>query len=93
MYQDKMLVCKTCGQPFVFSASEQEFYAEKGFHSQPKHCPQCRRARKSSPKAGKPRYTGVCAACGKEAVLPFQPREDQLVYCSRCYAIMRAEKG
>ena len=30
MYNDKTLVCKDCGQEFVFSASEQEFYAENG---------------------------------------------------------------
>ena len=31
MYTDKTLVCKECGQEFTFTASEQEFYAEKGF--------------------------------------------------------------
>jgi len=31
MYEDKTLVCKECGQEFIFSAGEQEFYAEKGF--------------------------------------------------------------
>ena len=27
MYEDKTLVCKECGQEFVFTAGEQEFYA------------------------------------------------------------------
>ena len=31
MYQDKTLICKECGAEFVFTAGEQEFYAEKGF--------------------------------------------------------------
>lgn len=31
MYEDKTLVCKECGNEFVFTAGEQEFYAEKGF--------------------------------------------------------------
>ena len=31
MYEDKTLVCKECGAEFVFTAGEQEFYAEKGF--------------------------------------------------------------
>ena len=31
MYEDKTLVCKDCGKEFVFTAGEQEFYAEKGF--------------------------------------------------------------
>ena len=29
MYEDKTLVCKECGQEFVFTAGEQEFYAEQ----------------------------------------------------------------
>ena len=35
MYQDKTLVCKECGKEFVFTAGEQEFYAEKGFQNEP----------------------------------------------------------
>lgn len=35
MYEDKTLVCKECGQRFVFSAGEQEFYAERGFRMSP----------------------------------------------------------
>ena len=30
MYEDKTLVCKECGKEFVFTAGEQEFYAERG---------------------------------------------------------------
>ena len=33
MYEDKTLVCKECGQEFVFTAGEQEFYAERGFQN------------------------------------------------------------
>ena len=29
--EDKTLVCKDCGVEFIFSAAEQEFYAEKAF--------------------------------------------------------------
>ena len=29
MYEDKTLTCKECGAEFVFTAGEQEFYAEK----------------------------------------------------------------
>ena len=34
MYQDKTIVCKDCGQTFVFTAGEQEFYAERGFQKE-----------------------------------------------------------
>ena len=33
----------------------------------------------------------VCASCGKEAKVPFKPREDRPVYCSECFAKMREE--
>ncbi len=45
-YQDKTLVCKDCGQEFIFTARDQEFYAEKGF-SNPVRCKECRIARKA----------------------------------------------
>lgn len=46
MYTDKMLQCRDCGESFVFSAGEQEFYAQKGFTNEPTRCPSCRQARK-----------------------------------------------
>lgn len=45
-YTDKVLVCRDCGKEFIFTAGEQEFYAEKGF-SEPVRCPECRAARKA----------------------------------------------
>ena len=45
MYEDKTLVCKDCGKEFVFTAGEQEFYAEKGFQNEPLRCKECREAR------------------------------------------------
>lgn len=46
MYSDKTLTCADCGQEFIFTASEQEFYAARGF-SEPRRCPTCRAARKA----------------------------------------------
>ena len=40
MYEDKTLVCKECGQEFVFTAGEQEFYAERGFQNEPARFPE-----------------------------------------------------
>lgn len=40
MYEDETLVCRDCGQEFVFSASEQAFFAEKGFMNKPSRCPE-----------------------------------------------------
>ena len=35
MFEDKTLVCRDCGKEFVFSASEQQFFADKGFQNDP----------------------------------------------------------
>ncbi len=47
-YADKTLTCRDCGTQFVFTAGEQEFYAQKGFTNEPTRCPSCRQARKQS---------------------------------------------
>ena len=47
-YADKTLVCRDCGMDFVFTAGEQEFYAQKGFTNEPTRCPACRQQRKAS---------------------------------------------
>jgi CxxC-x17-CxxC domain-containing protein len=45
-FQDKSLTCADCGQTFVFTAGEQEFYERKGFKEIPKRCKGCRESRK-----------------------------------------------
>ena len=77
MYEDKTLVCKDCGNEFVFTAGEQEFYAEKGFQNEPQRCKECRDARKAAAKAefkknapkfrkhGRKGHHGQRPCCGK----------------------------
>ncbi len=36
-------------------------------------------------RESRPMYTAICASCGREAQVPFQPREDRPVYCKDCY--------
>ena len=47
VYEDRTITCADCGQEFTFTASEQAFYAEKGFTDPPKRCKPCRTARKA----------------------------------------------
>ena len=91
MFEDKTLVCKECGQEFVFTAGEQEFYEEKGFVNEPQRCKACRDALKNASRAERKMYTAVCATCGKEAKVPFEPRDDRPVYCSECFAAQKGE--
>jgi len=86
MFKDKTLVCKDCGQEFVFSAGEQEFYAEKGFQNEPMRCKECRVSKKQALRENREMHVTVCASCGKEAKVPFIPKNDRPIYCSECFA-------
>lgn len=95
MFNDKVLSCKDCGRDFDFTASEQEFYAEKGFTNEPGRCPECRAAKKAQTRNNgggggysrqqREMFPAVCATCGKETTVPFQPSGDKPVYCRECY--------
>ncbi|MDQ3854773.1 MAG: zinc-ribbon domain-containing protein [Chloroflexota bacterium] len=39
---DKSIKCCDCGERFVYTASEQQHYAGKGFQYEPRRCPECR---------------------------------------------------
>jgi CxxC-x17-CxxC domain-containing protein len=51
-FADRSLQCRECGREFVFTAGEQEFFAQKGFTNEPGRCPECRSARKARMNAG-----------------------------------------
>ncbi len=57
-FEDKTIRCLDCSSEFTFTASEQKFYAEKGFTNEPKRCPNCRRARKSQGEGSSARGYG-----------------------------------
>ena len=90
MFEDKTLVCRECGNEFVFTASEQQFYADKGFQNEPGRCKACRDKRKDR-GSSREMHTAVCARCGGEAKIPFEPKSDRPVYCSACFAQMKEE--
>lgn len=98
-FQDKSLTCSDCGATFTFTAEEQDFYQSKGFTNEPKRCPTCRQARKtdrsgngSNYGSSRQMYSAVCAECGKDTQVPFQPRGDKPVYCSDCYRKVRPSR-
>ncbi len=103
---DKPLTCRECGTSFLFTAGEQEFFAQKGFTNEPGRCPACRAQRKSERSAGgmdydssgsyerQPRqmYEVTCSECGGVARVPFQPRTEKPVYCSNCFERQRSAR-
>ncbi len=100
-YTDKTLTCSDCSTAFPFSASEQEFFASKGFVNEPGRCPDCRAARKQQRGGGgyggggggygqqRQMHPAVCATCGKDCQVPFVPTTGKPVYCSDCFTPTR----
>lgn len=98
-FQDKTLTCRDCGQEFVWTASEQEFYQQKGFENAPVRCPSCRSAKKARMDGGRhggggnmgPRqsFPITCSNCGKQDTVPFQPKGDRPVLCRDCFQKQR----
>ena len=90
-FSEKTLQCFECGVDFTFTIEEQEFFASKGYTNEPKRCPSCREARRANRYGSggyRPRremYPAVCAECGKDTEVPFEPRQGRAVYCSDCY--------
>ncbi len=97
-FEDKTLQCSDCGTSFTFSAEEQELFQSRGYTNEPKRCTPCRQARKTERsgsdggygyRAPRQMFPVVCAECGKDTEVPFEPRGDRPVYCSDCYRKVR----
>jgi len=96
-FEDKTLQCRECSVNFVWTAGEQEFYAQKGLVNIPSRCPDCRKARRANgpgayasdnnrpPRTEKVQHPVTCASCGKQTTVPFVPKYDRPVYCSDCF--------
>ena len=99
-FQDKSIQCFDCGATFTFSAEEQEFFQSRGYTNEPKRCPSCRQARKterhgnsgSGYRTQRQMFPAVCAECGKDTQVPFEPRGGRPVYCSDCYSKVRISR-
>ncbi len=76
-YTDQTLTCRDCGQPFAFTAGEQEFYASRGLANAPSRCLECRAARKAS--GG---YAG--AGVGRSSDRGYGDRAPRVMHEARC---------
>lgn len=45
--QDITIVCKDCGQEFVWTVGEQKFFKEKGLENRPVRCKDCRNKKRT----------------------------------------------
>ncbi len=107
--EDKTLVCADCNQQFSFTASEQQFYADRQF-SEPRRCPSCRAAKKAArgdsggggyssggsggyDRGPREMFSATCSSCGREAQVPFRPSGAKPVYCSDCFTSQRSSNN
>lgn len=92
-FEDKTLTCKDCGQEFVWTAGEQDFYAQKGFDNPPSRCRVCRGKYKAAREQfGRVETKITCKTCGKESTVPFVPRDPSTVLCRECFQKERSNQ-
>lgn len=85
VYLDRVLTCIDCAAEFVFSAGEQEFFADKEFKNDPKHCKPCKAQQKKKLYGLRPETKTTCAECGNETTVPFKPIRGRPVLCHSCF--------
>jgi len=81
-YTDQVINCTDCGIDFVFTASEQTFFAEKGFSSAPKRCSSCRAQRRAGGGGGG--AGSGYGSGGDGGGYSSAPREMHDATCARC---------
>lgn len=81
-YVDRSLTCVDCAVEFIHSAADQEYYAEKGFSSEPKRCPSCRAYRRATRDGDDVRSMG--GPRGYERTDDRSSREYFVAICTSC---------
>jgi len=85
-FEDKKLICEDCGTEFVWDASEQAFFAKKGFKKVPKRCRACRAKKQIEMEKEKAKEKEItCAKCGKKGVIREDIAGDEEALCLDCY--------
>lgn len=91
--EDKVLICKDCGNKFIWTAGEQKFFLDKGLKNIPKRCKICTAKFKELLREKHPMHWIKCQVCGRKAEVTFEPRSED-VYCEECFkkAIEKRDK-
>ena len=89
--EDKTLMCKDCGNKFVFTAGEQKFFIERGLQNIPKRCKICTAKNKDKLREKHPMWWVKCKVCGKKNEVPFETTTED-VLCEECFLKKTAER-
>jgi CxxC-x17-CxxC domain-containing protein len=92
---DKDILCIDCGEYFVWSSGEQQFFHDKGLTNPPKRCKGCKQAKNerlaaitAAQAAGVKQRIEVavhCASCNAYTTVPFYPSQGRPVFCRSCF--------
>jgi CxxC-x17-CxxC domain-containing protein len=82
--EDRTLMCKDCGNKFIWTAGEQKFFLDKGLQNIPKRCKPCTAFYKTKLREKKPMFWIQCANCRIKSEVPFEVQTDD-VLCEKCF--------
>ena len=85
-FQDVTLYDKDTGEPFTFTAKEQEFFARQGFTNVPTRSPERRKQVREQRYNGKPIFNVTCVSCGRVGKLMQEPSDARHIFCQFCFA-------
>ena len=91
MYEDRLWFAKSAATSSCSPPVSRSSTRSAASRTRPQRCKACRDARKNAARGPREYFTAVCAACGGEAKVPFEPKSDRPVYCSDCFAKMKEQ--
>lgn len=84
-FEDITLYDKDTGEPFIFTAKEQEFFAKQGFTNVPAHSPERRKQLREQRYGEKPVFNVTCMRCKKVGKIISEPPYPKNILCEICF--------
>lgn len=84
-FKDITLFDKETGEPFIFTAKEQEFFARQGFTHVPTRSPERRKLMREKRYKGKPIFNVVCMQCNRVGKITQEPPYPKNILCEHCF--------
>jgi len=89
---DQILTCLDCGNRFMWTAGEQQFFHDKGLQNIPKRCKGCTATYKAKILEKHPRFWIKCKKCKQKSEVPFEPKNSDFILCEECFIKQKSER-